>query len=120
MLGITKASLATNSFLSAASFQETTKVLTEAAINGKEDPLIGLKENVIIGKLIPAGTGMSRYRTVKLDTDMNEINVSEEEDIALSEDDEVVISEDDEITLSEETTEETEIDSSEETLEVTE
>ncbi len=71
MLGITKASLATNSFLSAASFQETTKVLTEAAINGKVDPLIGLKENVIIGKLIPAGTGMSRYRDVKLDTDMN-------------------------------------------------
>ena len=60
MLGITKASLATNSFLSAASFQETTKVLTEAAIKGKIDPLIGLKENVIIGKLIPAGTGMKR------------------------------------------------------------
>ncbi|MDO5291262.1 MAG: DNA-directed RNA polymerase subunit beta' [bacterium] len=69
MLGITKASLATNSFLSAASFQETTKVLTEAAIKGKVDPLIGLKENVIIGKLIPAGTGMKRYRNVKLDTD---------------------------------------------------
>ncbi len=69
MLGITKASLATNSFLSAASFQETTKVLTEAAINGKVDPLIGLKENVLIGKLIPAGTGMKRYRSVKLDTD---------------------------------------------------
>ncbi len=71
MLGITKASLATNSFLSAASFQETTKVLTEAAIKGKVDPLIGLKENVIIGKLIPAGTGMKRYRTVTLDTDMD-------------------------------------------------
>ncbi|HKM04734.1 MAG TPA: DNA-directed RNA polymerase subunit beta' [Lachnospiraceae bacterium] len=71
MLGITKASLATNSFLSAASFQETTKVLTEAAIKGKVDPLIGLKENVIIGKLIPAGTGMKRYRTVTLDTDKN-------------------------------------------------
>ena len=69
MLGITKASLATNSFLSAASFQETTKVLTEAAINGKVDPLIGLKENVLIGKLIPAGTGMKRYRSVMLDTD---------------------------------------------------
>ena len=69
MLGITKASLATNSFLSAASFQETTKVLTEAAIKGKVDPLIGLKENVIIGKLIPAGTGMKRYRNVKLNTD---------------------------------------------------
>ena len=67
MLGITKAALATNSFLSAASFQETTKVLTEAAIKGKVDPLIGLKENVIIGKLIPAGTGMKRYRDVKLD-----------------------------------------------------
>ncbi len=70
MLGITKASLATNSFLSAASFQETTKVLTEAAIKGKVDPLIGLKENVIIGKLIPAGTGMKRYRNVKLDSDI--------------------------------------------------
>lgn len=69
MLGITKASLATNSFLSAASFQETTKVLTEAAIKGKVDPLIGLKENVIIGKLIPAGTGMKQYRNVALDTD---------------------------------------------------
>ena len=69
MLGITKAALATNSFLSAASFQETTKVLTEAAIKGKADPLIGLKENVIIGKLIPAGTGMKRYRDVKLNTD---------------------------------------------------
>ena len=78
MLGITKASLATNSFLSAASFQETTKVLTEAAIKGKVDPLIGLKENVIIGKLIPAGTGMKRYRTVKLDSDISEeINVDE-------------------------------------------
>ena len=69
MLGITKAALATNSFLSAASFQETTKVLTEAAIKGKVDPLIGLKENVIIGKLIPAGTGMKRYRSTMLDTD---------------------------------------------------
>ena len=69
ILGITKAALATDSFLSAASFQETTKVLTEAAIKGKIDPLVGLKENVIIGKLIPAGTGMKRYRNVKLDTD---------------------------------------------------
>ena len=69
MLGITKAALATNSFLSAASFQETTKVLTEAAIKGKVDPLIGLKENVIIGKLIPVGTGMSKYRNIKLNTD---------------------------------------------------
>jgi DNA-directed RNA polymerase subunit beta' len=66
ILGITKASLATDSFLSAASFQETTRVLTEAAIKGKSDPLLGLKENVIIGKLIPAGTGMSRYRNVKV------------------------------------------------------
>ena len=65
LLGITKASLATNSFLSAASFQETTKVLTEAAIKGKIDPLIGLKENVIIGKLIPAGTGIDVYNNVK-------------------------------------------------------
>ena len=70
MLGITKASLATNSFLSAASFQETTKVLTEAAIKGRVDPLIGLKENVLIGKLIPAGTGMKRYQSVKLDTEL--------------------------------------------------
>ena len=70
MLGITKASLATDSFFSAASFQETTKVLTEAAISGKTEHLIGLKENVIIGKLIPAGTGMRRYRNVKLDTDV--------------------------------------------------
>ena len=66
LLGITKASLATDSFLSAASFQETTRVLTEAAIKGKQDPLLGLKENVIIGKLVPAGTGMSRYRNVKI------------------------------------------------------
>ncbi|MEG0228052.1 MAG: DNA-directed RNA polymerase subunit beta', partial [Lachnospiraceae bacterium] len=73
MLGITKASLATNSFLSAASFQETTKVLTEAAIKGKIDPLIGLKENVIIGKLIPAGTGMRKYRDVKLDIGKPEV-----------------------------------------------
>jgi DNA-directed RNA polymerase subunit beta' len=79
MLGITKASLATNSFLSAASFQETTKVLTEAAIKGKVDPLIGLKENVIIGKLIPAGTGMKRYRSVKLDTDVPEEYMLSEE-----------------------------------------
>ena len=84
MLGITKAALATNSFLSAASFQETTKVLTEAAIKGKIDPLVGLKENVIIGKLIPAGTGMKRYRNVHLDTefqqDEEELDLTEEED----------------------------------------
>ncbi len=84
LLGITKASLATNSFLSAASFQETTKVLTEAAIKGKVDPLIGLKENVIIGKLIPAGTGMKRYRDVRLNTDLQDedsFSVSEDEEI---------------------------------------
>ncbi len=86
MLGITKASLATDSFLSAASFQETTKVLTEAAINGKVDHLIGLKENVLIGKLIPAGTGMKRYRSVKLDTDF-----AMEDEIDLGDDDEVIL-----------------------------
>ncbi len=91
MLGITKASLATDSFLSAASFQETTKVLTEAAIKGKVDPLVGLKENVILGKLIPAGTGMKRYRNVKLSTDLDdtmsfdEIDLDEEEEITFSE-----------------------------------
>ena len=81
MLGITKASLATNSFLSAASFQETTKVLTEAAIKGKIDPLVGLKENVIIGKHIPAGTGMHKYRDIRLDTG---IVPEEEEELELS------------------------------------
>ena len=79
MLGITKAALATNSFLSAASFQETTKVLTEAAIKGKIDPLIGLKENVLIGKLIPAGTGMKRYYNTKLSTDTVAEETIEEE-----------------------------------------
>ena len=78
ILGITKASLATNSFMSAASFQETTKVLTDAAINGKVDPLIGLKENVIIGKLIPAGTGMKRYADVKLDTGVEYVEEAED------------------------------------------
>ncbi len=80
LLGITKASLATNSFLSAASFQETTKVLTEAAIKGKVDSLIGMKENVIIGKPIPAGTGMKRYRNIRLDSDerMNDLLMAEE------------------------------------------
>ena len=68
LLGITKASLATGSFLSAASFQETTRVLTEAAVRGQRDELLGLKENVIIGKLIPAGTGMMRYRNVTVET----------------------------------------------------
>ncbi len=89
LLGITKASLATNSFLSAASFQETTKVLTEAAIKGKVDPLIGLKENVIIGKLIPAGTGMKRYGDLKLDSDLMDeefIEIEEEtEEFAVEE-----------------------------------
>ena len=81
LLGITKASLATDSFLSAASFQETTRVLTEAAIKGKEDDLIGLKENVIIGKLIPAGTGMKRYQdvTIKVEGE-DEKTVAEEID----------------------------------------
>jgi len=74
LLGITKASLATESFLSAASFQETTRVLTEAAIKGKVDPLLGLKENVIIGKLVPAGTGMSRYRNVVISSIENDEN----------------------------------------------
>ncbi len=83
MLGITKASLATNSFLSAASFQETTKVLTEAAIKGKIDPLVGLKENVIIGKHIPAGTGMHKYRDVQIEGEIDlddELEIEEEED----------------------------------------
>ena len=107
MLGITKASLATDSFLSAASFQETTKVLTEAAINGKVDHLIGLKENVIIGKLIPAGTGMKRYRSVKLNTD-----AEPEEEIALEDDDEILLSGDDD--MAEEAPEVFDIDDSEE------
>ena len=80
MLGITKASLATDSFLSAASFQETTKVLTDAAIKGKVDPLVGLKENVILGKLIPAGTGMRRYRDVKISTDEDDFTIGDEID----------------------------------------
>ena len=109
MLGITKASLATNSFLSAASFQETTKVLTEAAIKGKVDPLIGLKENVIIGKLIPAGTGMKRYRDVRLNSTMPEPEVKVE-DIAeeLTEDEE--IKDDEMVTMDEELPEDEEFD----------
>ena len=93
MLGITKASLATNSFLSAASFQETTKVLTEAAIKGKADHLVGLKENVIIGKLIPAGTGMKRYSNVRLDSDEVQVTETLEEDleVAVVEDEELVL-----------------------------
>lgn len=114
MLGITKASLATNSFLSAASFQETTKVLTEAAIKGKIDPLIGLKENVIIGKLIPAGTGMKCYSNIKLDTDLaedeedydeDELELAEALDVLPAEDEEEVLQltdEVDEVELSEE------------------
>ena len=96
MLGITKASLATESFLSAASFQETTKVLTEAAIKGKVDHLVGLKENVIIGKLIPAGTGLKRYRDIQLDTGMpEEIPVESEETAeALPEDEELLTMDD--------------------------
>jgi DNA-directed RNA polymerase subunit beta' len=82
LLGITKAALATDSFLSAASFQETTRVLTDAAIKGKVDPLLGLKENVIIGKLIPAGTGMKRYRNVKLDSE-DVINNFEDGEVVL-------------------------------------
>jgi DNA-directed RNA polymerase subunit beta' len=81
MLGITKASLATDSFLSAASFQETTKVLTDAAIKGKVDPLVGIKENVLLGKLIPAGTGMKTYRNVKLSTDVEESLMFDELDL---------------------------------------
>ena len=90
MLGITKASLATNSFLSAASFQETTKVLTEAAIKGKIDPLAGLKENVIIGKYIPAGTGMKKYRDIKLEGEISmddELIFDEEMDLEMPDDD---------------------------------
>ena len=109
MLGITKASLATNSFLSAASFQETTKVLTEAAIKGKVDPLIGLKENVIIGKLIPAGTGMKRYRDVRLSSTMPEPEVNVEDmDEELPEDEE--IKDDEMITMDEELPEDEEFD----------
>ncbi len=106
MLGITKAALATNSFLSAASFQETTKVLTEAAIKGKSDPLIGLKENVIIGKLIPAGTGMKRYRNAKLSTDNNlmgtiDLDMDEEMEVSFDEGLEEETAEADEIMESE-------------------
>ena len=109
MLGITKASLATNSFLSAASFQETTKVLTEAAIKGKVDPLIGLKENVIIGKLIPAGTGMKRYRDVRLNSTMPEPEVKVE-DIAEEPTEDEEIKGDEMITMDEELPEDEEFD----------
>ena len=93
LLGITKASLATDSFMSAASFQETTKVLTEAAIKGKVDHLVGLKENVIIGKLIPAGTGLKRYSNIKLSTD--DMLKEEEEDIVMDDEDLEVTPEED-------------------------
>ena len=115
ILGITKASLATNSFLSAASFQETTKVLTDAAIKGKVDPLIGLKENVIIGKLIPAGTGMKRYRNIQIHSDLVDSleppeveegpeEVVEEKDVAIAVNDlgvELDVAEDEEIAMTE-------------------
>lgn len=91
-MGITKASLATDSFLSAASFQETTRVLTDAAIKGKVDPLVGLKENVILGKIIPAGTGMQRYADVQLESN-SEAEIVENDDT----DDVIVALEDDEI-----------------------
>ncbi len=101
MLGITKAALATNSFLSAASFQETTKVLTEAAIKGKIDPLVGLKENVIIGKLIPAGTGMKRYRSTRLNTDENLLaRLAADEEVSVQES--YMDDEDEELEISEE------------------
>ena len=121
MLGITKASLATNSFLSAASFQETTKVLTEAAIKGKIDPLIGLKENVIIGKLIPAGTGMKCYSNIKLDTDLAEDEEEYEDELELAEALEELPAEDEEeaVQLTDEV-DEVELSEEEEEAELTE
>ena len=111
LLGITKAALATDSFLSAASFQETTRVLTEAAIKGKTDELLGLKENVIIGKLIPAGTGMKRYRDIRIETVGNGVmqeamdaaaqEKAETQDDDLDTDDLEVISFDDNLNLDE-------------------
>ena len=118
IMGITKASLATNSFLSAASFQETTKVLTEAAIKGKVDPLVGLKENVIIGKHIPAGTGMRKYRDIKLNTEMemeDELDFEDDFDFEFGDAEEM----NQEITL-DEGTEETAEDLAEETVAVSE
>ena len=119
--GITKASLATNSFLSAASFQETTKVLTEAAIKGKIDPLIGLKENVIIGKLIPAGTGMKCYSNIKLDTDLAEDEEEYEDELELAEALEELPAEDEEeaVQLTDEV-DEVELSEEEEEAELTE
>ena len=118
IMGITKASLATNSFLSAASFQETTKVLTEAAIKGKVDPLVGLKENVIIGKHIPAGTGMRKYRDIKLNTEMemeDELDFEDDFDFEFKDADEM----NQEITL-DEGTEDVVEDIAEETVAVSE
>ena len=118
IMGITKASLATNSFLSAASFQETTKVLTEAAIKGKVDPLVGLKENVIIGKHIPAGTGMRKYRDIKLNTEMemeDELDFEDDFDFEFKDADEMNL----EITLDEGTEDAVE-DIAEETVAVSE
>ena len=118
IMGITKASLATNSFLSAASFQETTKVLTEAAIKGKVDPLVGLKENVIIGKHIPAGTGMRKYRDIKLNTEMemeDELDFEDDFDFKFKDADEM----NQEITLDEGTEDAVE-DIAEETVAVSE
>ena len=118
IMGITKASLATNSFLSAASFQETTKVLTEAAIKGKVDPLVGLKENVIIGKHIPAGTGMRKYRDIKLNTEMemeDELDFEDDFDFEFKDADEM----NQEITLDERTEDAVE-DIAEETVAVSE
>ena len=118
IMGITKASLATNSFLSAASFQETTKVLTEAAIKGKIDPLVGLKENVIIGKHIPAGTGMRKYRDIKLNTEMemeDELDFEDDFDFEFKDADEM----NQEITLDEGTEDAVE-DIAEETVAVSE
>ena len=118
IMGITKASLATNSFLSAASFQETTKVLTEAAIKGKVDPLVGLKENVIIGKHIPAGTGMRKYRDIKLNTEMemeDELDFEDDFDFEFKDADEM----NQEITLDEGTEDAVE-DIAEETVSVSE
>ena len=118
IMGITKASLATNSFLSAASFQETTKVLTEAAIKGKVDPLVGLKENVIIGKHIPAGTGMRKYRDIKLNTEMemeDELDFEDDFDFEFKDADEM----NQEITLGEGTEDAVE-DIAEETVAVSE
>ena len=121
LLGITKAALATDSFMSAASFQETTKVLTEAAIKGKVDHLIGLKENVIIGRLIPAGTGMKCYSDVKLNTDVEDkvvLTEEEPENIELDEDiDDLDLFEENDDDAAEEKSEEISTDAAETTEE---